>query len=76
MKNLLLDIKQQVDVIKSSINEIDMRHYNDITLEINELLRQIEFAAEDIEMTVNNTNYVEELKEQGEGSRPTNTPGA
>jgi len=76
MKNLLLDIKQQVDVIKSSINEIDMRHYNDITLEINELLRQIEFAAEDIEMTVNNTNYVEEFKEQGERNRPTNTPGA
>lgn len=76
MKNLVLNIKQQVDVIKSSINEIDMRHYNDITFEVNELIRQIEFAADDIEMTVNDTNYVEELKEQGEGNRPTNTPGA
>jgi len=76
MKNLLLDIKQQVDVIKSSINEIDMRYYNDVTIEVNELIRQIEFAADDIEMTVNNTNYVEESKEQGEGNRPTNTPGA
>ena len=76
MKNLLLDIKQQVDIIKSSINEIDMRHFSDITLEVNNLIRQIEFAADDIEMTVNNTNYVEESKEQGEGNRPTNTPGA
>ena len=76
MKNSLWNIKQQIDVIKSSINEIDMRHYNEVTLEVNELLRQIEFAADDIEMTLNNTNYVEELKEQGEGNRPTNTPGA
>ena len=76
MKNLVLNIKEQVDVIKSSINEIDMRHYNEVTPALNELLRQIEFAADDIEMTLNNTNYVEELKEQGEGSRPTNTPGA
>ena len=76
MRNLVLSIKQQIDVIKSSINEIDMRHYSDVTLEVNELIRQIEFAADDIEMTVNNTNYVEESKEQGEGSRPTNTPGA
>lgn len=76
MKNSLWNIKQQIDVIKSSINEIDMRHYNEVTLEVNELLRQIEFAADDIEMTLNNTNYVEESKEQGEGNRPTNTPGA
>lgn len=69
MKNLLLDIKQQVDVIKSSINEIDMRHYNDITFEVNELIRQIEFAVDDIAMTINNTNYVEEPKEQGERNR-------
>jgi hypothetical protein len=67
MKNLILSIKQQVDVIKSSINEIDMKYYNDVTIEVNELIRQIEFAADDIEMTVNNTNYVEEPKEQGEG---------
>ncbi len=73
MKNSLWNIKQQIDVIKSSINEIDMRHYNEVTLEVNELLRQIEFAADDIEMTLNNTNYVEESKEQGEGSRSTNT---
>ena len=76
MKNLILSIKQQVDVIKSSINEIDMRHYSDVTLEVNELIRQIEFAADEIEMEVNNTNYVEEPKEQGEGNRPTNTSGA
>ncbi len=73
MKNSLWNIKQQIDVIKSSINEIDMRHYNEVTLKVNELLRQIEFAADDIEMTLNNTNYVEESKEQGEGSRSTNT---
>ena len=53
-----------------------MRHYSDVTLEVNELIRQIEFAADEIEMEVNNTNYVEESKEQGEGNRPTNTPGA
>ena len=53
-----------------------MRHYSDVTLEVNELIRQIEFAADEIEMEVNNTNHVEELKEQGEGNRPTNTPGA
>jgi len=76
MKNSLWNIKQQIDVIKSSINEIDMRHYSDVTLEVNELIRQIEFAADEIEMEVNNTNHVEELKEQGEGNRPTNTPGA
>tara|TARA_B100000497_G_C7344578_1_gene225881 strand:+ start:13 stop:243 length:231 start_codon:yes stop_codon:yes gene_type:complete len=76
MRNLVLSIKQQIDVIKSSINEIDMRHYSDVTLEVNELIRQIEFAADEIEMEVNNTNHVEELKEQGEGDRPTNTPGA
>ena len=69
MKNSLWNIKQQIDVIKSSINEIDMRHYSDVTLEVNELIRQIEFAADEIEMEVNNTNYVEEPKEQGEGNR-------
>ena len=76
MKNLLLSIRQQVDVIKSSINEIDMRHYNDVTLEVNELIRQIEFATDDIEMTINNTNYVGEFKKQGERNRPPNPPGA
>tara|TARA_Y100000385_G_scaffold2767_1_gene2972 strand:+ start:43 stop:273 length:231 start_codon:yes stop_codon:yes gene_type:complete len=76
MESSLWNIKQQIDVIKSSINEIDMRHYSDVTLEVNELIRQIEFAADEIEMEVNNTNHVEELKEQGEGDRPTNTPGA
>jgi len=76
MKNSILNIKEQIDVIKSSITEIHSLHFSDITLEVNDLIRQIEFAADDIEMTVNNTNYVEELKEQGEGNRPTNTPGA
>jgi len=69
MKNLLLDIKEQVDVIKSSITEIDAMYFSDITLEVYELIRQIEFAADDIAMTVNNTNYVEEPKEQGERNR-------
>jgi len=57
MKNLVLNIKEQVDVIKSSITEIHAMHFSDITLEVNELIRQIEFAAYDIEMTINDKGY-------------------
>jgi len=74
MKNLLL-IKQQVDIIKSSINEIDMKHFNEVTPALNELLQQIGFATDDIEMTLKDTNYVGGFKEQGERNRPSNTPG-
>ena len=59
-------MESQVAIIKEALNEIDMHHHNSITEEVNELLMQIAWSADEIRMTLEGKNYVGEPEEHRE----------
>ena len=59
-------IKGQVKLISNSLEEINQFHYNSISPEVDALLRQIEFAADEIIMSIQNDEYSSPSEESRE----------